>query len=167
MQCLINDWINNTIITSNSKWWVITFRCDGSVVNGHFKKLSVWNDSITCPIEKVKTALSWTITEFRRKHGRHLKFVAYLGGEISLDIYPHIHALLEQPIGIDAFETNQILERLWKNKLTKTLKTSVSSSVHIENLQSSIYYTHYCGRWEGTTFNLGDAKVIVNKSFNI
>ena len=167
MQYLINDWINHTVNTSNSKWWVLTFRCNGSVVNGHFKKQSVWNDKDTCSIEKVKTALSWTITEFRRKHGRDLKFAAYLGGEKSLDIYPHIHALLEEPIGIDALETKQILERLWKNKLIKTLKTNISSSVHIENLQSSTHYTHYCGRWEGTTFNLGDAKVIVNNSFNI
>jgi hypothetical protein len=136
------------------------------VFNGHFTKQSVWNDRNTCSIEKVKTALSWTITEFRRKHGRDLKFVAYLGGEQSLHIYPHIHALLKEPKNMDALETKIILERLWKNKLNKTLKTYIRPSVYIEILESSEQYTGYCGRWEGNTFNFGDAKVLLNKSFN-
>ena len=167
MHFTINDWVNDTINTSNSKWWVLTFRCDGSVTNGHFKKQSVWNDRNTCSIEKVKTALSWTITEFRRKYGRDLKFVAYLGGEQSSHIYPHIHALLKEPKDMDALETEIILERLWKNKLNKTLKTYIRPSVYIEILESSEYYTRYCGRWEGNTFNFGDAKVLLNKSFNL
>jgi hypothetical protein len=96
-----------------------------------------------------------------------LKFVSYLGGEQSADVFPHIHALLELPIEIDEVQIQETLSLLWKKKLFKTLNASIQSSVHVEKLKSSKRYLSYCGRFEGITFKLGDEKVLVNKSFNL
>ena len=167
MKYSINDWIEQTVNAKTSNWVVLTFRCDGYVVNGHGKRQSVWGNGATCSREKVTTALDWTITEFKRKHGRRLKFVSYLGGEQSADVFPHIHALLELPIEIDEVQLQETLSILWKKKLFKTLNAPIQSSVHVEKLNCSKRYLSYCGRFEGITFKLGDEKVLVNKSFNL
>ena len=85
MNYSINEWIEETVNASSFNWAVLTFRCDGYVVNGHGKKQSVWGNGATCSREKVTKALDWTITEFKRKYGRRLKFVSYLGGELSAE----------------------------------------------------------------------------------
>ena len=167
MKYSINEWIEETVNASSCNWAVITFRCDGYVSNGHGKKQSVWSNSATCSREKVIKALDWSITEFKRKHGRRLKFVSYLGGEQSADVFPHIHALLELPSEMDEVQLQETLLILWKRKLFKTLNASIQSSIHVEKLKSSKRYLAYCGRYEGSTFKLGDEKVLVNKSFNL
>ena len=167
MNYSINDWIEQTVNASSCHWAVITFRSDGYVLNGHGKRQSVWGNGATCSREKVTKALDWTITEFKRKHGRRLKFVSYLGGEQTADVFPHIHALLELPLEIDEVHLEETLSILWKKKLFKTLNAPIQSSIHVEKLISSKLYLSYCSRFEGITFKLGDEKVLVNKSFNL
>lgn len=167
MKYTINDWIEETVSAEPSNWVVLTFRCDGHVLNGHGKKQSVWGNGATCSREKVTKALDWTITEFKRKHGRRLKFVSYFGGEQSAEVFPHIHALLELPEEIDEVQLKETLSILWKKKLFKTLKATLQSSVHVEKLKSSKRYLMYCARFEGITFKLGDEKVLINKSFTL
>ena len=121
MKYSISKWINETVKSSTSNWAVITFRCDGYVINGHGIKQSVWGDGATSPKAKIEKALEWTITEFKRKHGRKLKFASYFGGEQSIGVFPHIHALLELPVDLDINQLTQYLSTLWKRKLLKTL----------------------------------------------
>ncbi len=167
MKYSINDWIQETVNASSSDWIVLTFRADGYVLNGHGKRQSVWGDGATCSRERVLKALDWTMTEFKRKHGRSLNFVSYLGGEQSAGIFPHIHALLESPLNLEEVQIKENLSQLWKKKLWKTLNAAIQSSVHVEKLKSSKQYSSYCSRFEGTTFKLGDEKVLVNKSFKL
>jgi hypothetical protein len=167
MKYTINDWIEQAVNAEPSNWVVLTFRCDGYVLNGHGKKQSVWGNGATCLREKVTKALDWTVTEFKRKHGRRLKFVSYLGGEQSADVFPHIHALLELPEEIDEVQLQETLSILWNKKLFKTLNATIQSSVHVEKLKSSKRYLSYCARFEGITFKLGDEKVLINKSFTL
>ena len=96
-----------------------------------------------------------------------MKFVSYLGGEQSADVFPHIHALLELPLEMDEVHLEETLSILWKKKLFKTLNAPIQSSIHVEKLKSSKRYLTYCGRYEGSTFKLGDEKVLVNRSFNL
>ena len=167
MKYSINDWIQETVNASPSDWMVLTFRCDGYVLNGHGKSQSVWHDGATCSRERVIKALDWTITEFKRAHGRRLNFVSYLGGEQSAGVFPHIHALLESPLDMEEVQLKENLSQLWKKKLWKTLNAPIQSSVHVEKLKTSERYISYCGRYEGITFKLGDEKVLVNKSFKL
>jgi hypothetical protein len=167
MKYTINEWIEGTVNASSCNWAVITFRCDGYVLNGHGKRQSVWGNGAICSREKVIKALDWTITEFKRKNGRRLKFVSYLGGEQSANVFPHIHALLELPLEMDEVQLEESLSILWKKKLFKTLDAPIQSGIYVEKLKSSKRYLSYCGRFEGITFKLGDEKVLVNKSFNL
>jgi hypothetical protein len=167
MTYAINDWINQTISDSSCEWMVLTFRSDAYVCNGHNRRQSVWNTNVTCSIEKVKKALDWTVTEFKRKNGRRLRFVSYLGGEQHLGIFPHIHGLIELPNNMSELQLKLCLEKLWIKKLKKIFKEHIESSVHVEKLKSLKQYTSYCARYEGNTFNIGDEKVLLNKSFNI
>lgn len=135
------------------------------VTNGRSVQQSPWSQSATCSIELLKTALSWTITECRRKHNRQMKFVGYLGGEPNQGIYPHIHAIIEIPAGVSADAFLAYLQDLWSKKLKKKFKQYVPSAVLSESLRSSLLYAYYSSRYEGSTFNAGDEKVIINNSF--
>lgn len=161
----IAKWINASVNQSDCQWLALVFRADGQVTNGHLVQQSPWSQSATCSIELLKTALSWTITECRRKHNRQMKFVGYLGGEPSQGTYPHIHAIIEIPAGVpeDAFLV--YLQDLWSKKLQKKFKQYVPSSVLSQPLNNSAMYAYYSSRYEGNTFNAGDEKVIINNSF--
>ena len=161
----IAHWIDFSVSKSDSAWLALVFRADGTVANGHSVKQSPWSQSATYSIELLKTALSWTITECRRKHYRQMRFVGYLGGEPSHGTYPHIHAIMEIPEGLLEAELLAYLQALWSTKLKKKFKQYVPSAVLSQPLESSKLYAFYSSRYEGSTFSAGDEKVIINNSF--
>jgi hypothetical protein len=161
----IAKWIEASVQNSPSQWVALVFRADGLVTNGHLAQQSPWSQSATYSIELLKTALSWTITECRRRHFRQMRFVGYLGGEPSQGTYPHIHAIMEIPEGLLEAELLAYLQTLWSTKLKKKFKQYVSSAVLSQPLKSSVLYAYYASRNEGSTFSAGDEKVIINNSF--
>lgn len=165
MTANIAEWIETSVKGSQSQWLALVFRVDEMVTNGHLLHQSPWSQSATCSIELLKTALSWTITECRRKHNRELRFVGYMGGEPLSGAHPHIHAIMEVPSGTAAHELLEYLQDLWAKKLRKKLRQQVRSSVLAQPLKNSAQYALYSSRYEGTTFSAGDDKVIINNSF--
>lgn len=161
----IANWIEHSVHSSKSQWLATIFRVDGVVVNGHSTLQTPWSQSATQSIELIKTALSWTITELRRKHPKNLRFVAYLGGEPKNGIFPHIHALIELPYGMEEEELISHLQILWAKKLKKKFKQFVQSDVLGKPLENCRLYSYYSARFEGDTFFSGDEKVIINNSF--
>jgi hypothetical protein len=161
----IAQWIDDSVKNSDSQWLALVFRADGLVTNGHQVRQSPWSKSATCSIELLKTALSWTITECRRKHYRQMKFVSYLGGEPIQGTHPHIHAIIEIPAEVLEGEFLSYVQELWSKKLKKKFKQFVPSAVLSQPLKSSTLYAYYSSRYEGSTFNAGDEKVIINNSF--
>jgi hypothetical protein len=161
----IANWIEASVQQSENQWLALVFRADGLVTNGYLAQQSPWSQSATCSIELLQTALSWTITECRRKHYRQMRFVGYLGGEPSQGTYPHIHAIMEIPEGLLEAEFLAYLQALWSTKLRKKFKQYVSSAVLSQPLKSSVLYAYYASRNEGSTFSAGDEKVIINNSF--
>ena len=166
MKSSIESWISESISNSTSNWAALTFRVDGYVLNGHQQRQSCWKNDSTCIQQRVTKALEWTITEFRRKFFRKMRFAAFWGGESDGGIFPHIHAVLEAPTGMTGEEIHQYLSELWGKKVAKTLRCDVDSSVHLEELDEPKKFIPYCIRYEGRTFSTGDEKVIVNRSFN-
>jgi hypothetical protein len=166
MKSSFESWITESISNSTSIWVALTFRVDGYVLNGHQQMQSCWKNDSTCIQQRVTKALEWTITEFRRKFFRKMRFAAFWGGDSDIGIFPHIHAVLEAPIGTTREEIQTYLSELWGKKLAKTLRCFVNSSVYVEGLHFPKKFIPYCIRYEGKTFSLGDEKVIVNKSFN-
>jgi REP element-mobilizing transposase RayT len=94
-----------------------------------------------------------------------MRFAAFVGGEPSIGVFPHIHGLLELPQNTTPEEIVEYLASLWSRKLKKKLKQSVKSSVKYEVMRGAKGFSSYCSRNEGTTFSLGDEKLILNKSF--
>jgi len=161
----LNKWISNSITDSPNTWLFLLFRIDGRITTGHNLRQSVWSQGSISVIEKVKTSLSWTITECRRKYDRRMKFAGYFGGEPEFGVFPHIHAALELPTHTSQDTITEYLDNLWNIKLTKSLNQSVNSNVSSEILHDAKSCTSYCARYEGNTFSFGDEKVIVNNSF--
>ena len=161
----ISRWISNTIIESDSTWLALVFRVDGTVQFANKTKKSVWTQGCVSAFENTKCVLSWTITECRRKYDRKMRFSGFVGGEPTIGVFPHIHALLELPHHTTPQEIVEYLASLWSRKLKKKLKQSVKSSVKYEVMRGANEFTSYCSRNEGSTFSLGDEKLILNKSF--
>ena len=163
----ITRWISNTIIESESTWLVLVFRVDGTIKLANKTKKSVWAQGCVSAFENTKCVLSWTITECRRRYDRKMRFAGFVGGEPSIGVFPHIHALLELPQHTTPQEIVDYLDSLWSRKLKKKLKQIVVSSVTYEVMKDANKFTSYCSRNEGGTFLMGDEKVILNKSFYI
>ena len=163
----ITNWITTTIDTSPNQWLFLTFRADGYITNRNKHRHSAWTNGAVPTIEKVKTALSWTITECRRKHGRKMRFAAFVGGEPSIGVFPHIHAFLEMPKHTSHHSITEYLEMIWSKKLAKLLKQPINSNVTSQLLNNEKAATKYSARNEGQTFSMGDEKLIGNKSFFI
>lgn len=161
----INQWITDTINDSPNTWLHLLFRADGTILNGHNLRQSVWSQGSIPTIDKVHKALSWTITECRRKYDRKMKFAAFLGGEPKLAVFPHIHAFVELPTHTTQEILTDYLDHLWYLKLKKSFKHPVISSVTSQVIIDGKSCTSYCSRFEGVTFSFGDDKVIVNNSF--
>ena len=163
----ITNWILTNLDTSSKEWLFLTFRADEYVTNRNKHRHFVWSNGAVPTIEKVKTALSWTITECRRKHGRKMRFAAFVGGEPSIGVFPHIHAFLELPTHTTHDTMTEYLDLIWSKKLAKLLKQPIRSSVTSQILRNGADALHYCSRYEGQTFSKADEKVILNNSFFI
>jgi hypothetical protein len=163
----ITNWITTTIDTSSKEWLFLTFRADGYVINRNKHHHSVWNTGAVPTIERVKMALSWTITECRRKHDRKMRFAAFVGGEPAIGVFPHFHAFLELPTNTSQDTMTEYLDLIWSKKLAKLLKQPINSNVTSQLLSNGADALHYCSRYEGQTFSRADEKVIVNNSFFI
>jgi len=155
------NWIQTHIEQSNSEWLAITLRADSSILNFAGQRQSVWHAS---SIGRVKTAHSRAITQLRRQVNRKMQYAAFLGGELRLGVFPHIHAVLElSDASSDEVQTE--LNKLWQLHLKKLLKTTIASSIHVEQLSSAKKYLAYCSRYEGQTFQMSDEKLLLDKSF--
>ena len=169
-RCMSNDithWISNTIIESDSTWLALVFRVDSNISFANSTKKSVWAQGCVSAFENTKSVLSWTITECRRKYDRKMRFSGFVGGEPTVGVFPHIHALIELPHHTTPEDIVDYLDSLWSRKLKKKLKQFVASSVTYEILKDANSFALYCSRYEGGTFSLGDEKVILNNSFYI
>jgi hypothetical protein len=161
----ITRWISDTIIESDTTWLALVFRVDGTVQFANKTKKSVWAQGCVSAFENTKCVLSWTITECRRKYDRKMRFAGFVGGEPTIGVFPHIHALIELPQHTTPEEIVEYLASLWSRKLKKKLKQSVKSSVKYEVMRGANEFSSYCSRNEGSTFSLGDEKLILNNSF--
>ena len=155
------NWIQTHIEQSNSEWLAVTLRADSSISNFAGQRQSVWHSS---SIGRVKTAHRWAITQLRRQFNRKMQYAAFLGGEQRLGVFPHIHAVLElSDASSDEVQTK--LNHLWQHYLNKLFKTTIASSIHVEQLSSAKKYLAYCSRYEGQTFQMSDEKLLLDKSF--
>jgi hypothetical protein len=161
MQTEIKNWINSEIAHSHNEWLVLTFRIDGSILNGFGLQESAWKQP-----EKVATALSWAINALRRRlKKQNLRFCGYFGGEPAKVVFPHIHGLVEIPHGITSTEIIEILLRYWRQMVERKFKRSLITAIYQDSVISSRNYLHYIARYEGQTFGSGDSKLVLNRSF--
>ncbi len=163
----ITQWIEESLTSDLDNIAALTIRVDGCLKNGSQISQSAWSQSATYSIELVKTALDWTISQLRRAHKKTLKFVACLGGEQSLGVAGHFHALLEYPAGVDKDQFIDRLRKLWARNVAKKLKQSLQTTVYAEPLRDKAEFSRYCQRFEGTTFGSGSSKVVMSKSFSL
>ena len=165
MENHISSWIKDSINGSDKNWLSLVFRIDSFVLGADNSVRSAWHKGLVSPADRTIKALSWTITECRRKHNRKMKFAAFYGGEPSIGVFPHIHAVIEQPPHITQHDLTDYLDSLWNRKLLKLLNQQVIASVKSELLRNSDAAIAYLSRYEGNTFSIGDEKVIINNSF--
>jgi hypothetical protein len=162
----ITHWIEQSFAKSDANnIAVLTIRADGCLKNAAAILQTAWSQNATSSISLVIKALDWTITELRRDN--QFKFVAFMGGEASLGIAAHFHALLEYPAGVDQKLFIQRLEQLWAQKVARALKQTLKTSVYAEPVRSKEHFSQYCQRFEGTTFGSGSSKVVMSKSLSL
>ena len=162
----ITHWIEQSFAKSDvDNIAVVTIRVDGCLKNAAAILQTAWSQNATSSISLVIKALDWTITQLRRNN--QFKFVAFMGGEASLGIAAHFHALLEYPAGVDQKLFIQRLEQLWAQKLARALKQTLKTSVYAEPVRSKEHFSQYCQRFEGTTFESGSSKVVMSKSLSL
>ncbi len=82
-----------------------------------------------------------------------------------MNVQQHIHGVLEVRKGIDIDLLHTRITHLWSTYVHKLFQTDLDTSVHKEPLICSQKYLSYCARYEGKTFEMGDKKVIINKSY--
>jgi hypothetical protein len=162
-------WLEKAIAADkNPNLWIpLTFRVDSAVVNAAAIKQSPWSTNATYAFEKIVRALDWTVTELRRYHPG-LQFVSWLGGNESLGVRTHIHAIVRVP---DTASSSVFVGRigsLWQRNLGKTLKAQVRASVWAsdEQIRSAAGYGHYSARSESNLIR-GMDKVLLGKSFSL
>jgi len=164
----ITHWIEQSFAKSDlDNIAVVTIRVDGCLKNAAAILQTAWSQNATSSISLVIKALDWTITELRRAHKNQFKFVAFMGGEASLGIAAHFHALLEYPAGVDQKLFIQRLEQLWAQKVARALKQTLKTSVYAEPVLSKEHFSQYCQRFEGNTFGSGSSKVVMSKSLSL
>ena len=162
----ITHWIEQSFAKSDvDNIAVVTIRVDGCLKNAAAILQTAWSQNATSSISLVIKALDWTITQLRRNN--QFKFVAFMGGEASLGIAAHFHALLEYPAGVDQKLFIQRLEQLWAQKVARALKQTLKTSVYAEPVRSKEHFSQYCQRFEGTTFESGSSKVVMSKSLSL
>ena len=161
----ITSWIKDSINGSDKNWLSLVFRVDSFVLGADNSVRSPWHKGLVSPADQTLRALSWTITECRRKHDRKMKFAGFYGGEPSIGVFPHIHAVIERPTHITQHELTNYLDSLWTKKLHKLLHQQVIASVKSQSLNNTDAAVKYFSRYEGNTFSFGDEKVIINNSF--
>lgn len=162
----ITHWIEESFSKSDlDNIAVVTMRVDGCLKNAAAILQTAWSQNATSSISLVIKALDWTITQLRRKN--QFKFVAFLGGEASLGIAAHFHAVLEFPVEVDKELFVKRLEQLWAQKVARALKQTLKTSVYAEPVRSKEHFSQYCQRFEGTTFESGSSKVVMSRSLSL
>ena len=152
--------IQTEIEQSSSKWAVLTFRADGTVRNGFGTYQTVW-----CELGRVEAALAWTLTSFRRAAKTPIRFAGYWGGD-KHGATKHIHGVLELIENSVASETVSLIARYWADSISRKFKHSnLDTAVHQEEMLSGKNYLRYIARYEGESFEQGDSKLILNRSY--
>jgi hypothetical protein len=159
-------WIQHNVEQDNSeRWFPLTFRVDSAVRNAQNIAQSPWSRDPTYAFALVTRALDWTITELRRYHKR-LQFVSWIGGNESVGVRTHIHAIIRIPDSQDASAFVDRLQTIWHRNLVKTLKTQVTASVWVDtqSLRSGSSFSNYASRSEAVNLIGGTDKVLQSKS---
>jgi hypothetical protein len=174
-------------------WHALTLRADTRITNASGSTQDLFSDNATHSRDLVDKALSWAITEQRRKEkSSSFYFVAIHGGDRSIGVQPHFHALC----GSVSQETIENIARLWHTRLAKAFHLSLQqtkakefsyrggqkierssvfittrqnfhrfrSSVFSEPLRDAGSFTNYCQRFEGDHRDGSSSKMLVNRS---
>jgi len=161
----IRDWLEHSLINSNSDWYFSTFKVMGSYMDALGTRRQVFNDLSE---SRINRALDWTIGGIRRTYKYQFKFVPFIGGSKELGINKHIHAFIEIPPMIDECEFSKAIRNSWTNYLSKSLKCFCTSDVWFQKYdQSKGNAIRYCSRQEDISFFRelqGDSKVLVSSS---
>jgi hypothetical protein len=161
------NWIQDNINSDDAeRWFPLTFRVDSVIHNAQKIAQSPWSQNPTQAYALVTRALDWTVTELRRYHKR-LQFVSWIGGNESVGVRTHIHAIIRIPDRQDTSAFVERLQKLWCRSLAKTLKTEVKASVWTDTqpLRSGSSFSHYASRSEASDLVRGTDKVHLGRSF--
>ena len=162
----ITEWASDILDASPFTLYDIVFEINTPIVDGFNKKISAFHPLAVC---KVYKALDWTIDTIRRVHKdkeKHLKFIAWIGGNTEQDKHPHIHSILEMPYD-DILSYEILIHRHFQKYIEKTLKQSVMTNVSIREIDNVKGYSFYCSRNEGEYSLKGDEKILIEKLSSI
>jgi hypothetical protein len=162
----ICSWIKSCVDNDDfaDKWLPITFKIDSAVRTAEGAVHSPWSQGAIATFQKVQKALDWTITELRR-YNKGLQFVAWIGGNESIGVRTHIHALIRVPDSETSENFVRQIQRLWMAKLEKSLKARIKARVWIDakSVQCAAGYANYASRQEGHV--RGTDKILMGRSF--
>lgn len=159
-------WVNSTF---NEEFTVaITIRADGTMANGTGRRVSPWSEGAVPTLPTLVRALDRTVSELTRpKAYRSTKFIAWVGGDESIDCGGHFHALLELPTGVNQAEFIDRFRARWESKVVEAFRTSaLRTAVFDQPLNSAMGYSIYANRPEGA--NLArDSKVVMSGAMRL
>lgn len=179
----------------DQSWHALTLRADTRIRNASGSTQDLFSDNATHSRDLVEKALSWAITEQQRKEkSDSFFFVAFHGGDRSIGVQPHIHAICRSA-SQDSIEN---IARLWHTRLARAFRLSLQdteatniidredgsqkiersskfitsrqnfhrfrSSVFSQALRDGAGFTNYCQRIEGDHRDGSLSKMIVNRS---
>ena len=154
----IEQWINDTIVGSESDWMIAVFKVAGIFTDGNGIKRQVVSQH-----SQFYRAVDWTIQSSKRKlKFNKMKFIPFAGGDSSAGISAHIHAFIEISPQSSFAASRSVLNDYWDDMPRRAFKTAVTPLLWTDKLDKSQAKNHiyYCSRYEG--FIMGADKVLVN-----
>ena len=159
-------WVNRSF--DEALTVAMTIRADGTMVDGAGYPVSPWSEGAVPTQPRLIKALERTINELTRpKAYRSAKFIAWIGGDESVDRGGHFHALLELPAGVNQAEFLDRFRARWESKVIEAFKTSsLRMKVFDQPLDSAMGYAIYANRPEGAT-RARDSKVVMSGAMRL
>ena len=156
----VEDWIKDTLNSSNKRWVISVFKIRGSIVDNSGQSRNIVNE---LSIPKFIKAMDWTITTGRRRFkSKNMKFIPFYGGGKSIQKSFHIHAFIEIPDLIKYSDFSDNLKLYFNQFASRAYKIKVESNLWMERLHKPLIanHTHYCTRFEDGTYFKGSEKVL-------
>jgi len=157
----VQDWIGTTLSCSENDWFIAVFKIYGTYKDGNGNRQRIITNK-TLP--KLYRTIDYTIKDTRRRFGKYMKFIPFIGGDYELGIHPHVHAFIEIPKTNNKWKIKDSLVKNWNIYSKRQFKgtADIKSVLWLNNLNKTQNQNHssYCQRYEGRTFLKGTEKVL-------